>query len=202
MHPPFQYLTSFSDPAGCAARVFAPLAAAAAGPGHPFRSFAVATADPAGAPEVRTVILRGFDPAERTLAFFTDSRSPKFDYLVRQKRAALLFYDAAARLQVRTLAAVTVHHGDADARLVWSATRGESRTMYAERYAPGEEVPPETETAHPSVPPVDDPFAFGNFAVVECRFDSLDVLELSPLGNRRAVLSWEGKSVRLTRLAP
>jgi hypothetical protein len=202
MHAPFAYLTDFSDADRCADRVFAPLAAAARAPGHPFRAFAVATADPAGAPEVRTVILRGFDPLARTLTFFTDSRSPKFDYLVRQKRAALLFYDPTDRLQVRTLAAVTVRHGDAEARLVWSATRGESRTMYAERYAPGEEVPPETETAHPSVPPVDDPFAFGNFAVVECRFDSLDVLELSPVGNRRAVLTWDGDAVRLTRLAP
>lgn len=202
MQSPFAYLTDFADAAGCAKRVFAPFTAAATSPAHAFRSFAVATEDPAGAPEVRTVILRGFDPEARELTFFTDSRSPKLDYLTRQKRAALLFYDVATRLQVRTLATVTVHHGDAEARLIWSATRGESRTMYAERYAPGEEIPPETETAHPSVPPLDDPFAFGNFAVVECRFDSLDVLELSPVGNRRAVLSWEGNNVRLTRLAP
>jgi hypothetical protein len=148
------------------------------------------------------VILRGFDAETREITFFTDSRSPKCDYLIRQKRAALLFYDPATRLQVRTLATVTVRHGDADARLIWCATRGESRTMYAERYAPGEEIPPETETAHPSVPAIDDPFAFGNFAAVECQFDALDVLELSPVGNRRAVLTWDGNGVRLTRLAP
>lgn len=202
MQPPFAFLPDFADPAAAAARVFAPFRAAADGPGHPFRTFAVATADPAGAPEVRTVVLRAFDPAARVLRFFTDARSPKFDYLTRHRRAALLFYDPAAHLQVRTLAAVAVSHGDADAAKVWADTRGESRTMYAERYAPGDEIPPDAETAHPAVPAVGDPFAFGNFAVVDCRFDALDVLELSPVGNRRAVLTWDESGVRLTRLAP
>lgn len=202
VQPPFAFLTDFTDASRCAHRVFECLGKAAENPGHPFRAFAVATTDPAGAPELRTVILRGFDPASRELRFYTDSRSPKFDYLTRQRLAALLFYDPSTRLQVRTLTRVTVHHRDAESARVWSETRGENRIMYAELYAPGAEIPPDVETAHPAVPPTDDPFAFDNFAVVSCVFDSLDVLELSPIGNRRAVLTWDEAGVRLTRLAP
>lgn len=51
---------------------------------------ALATADPAGHPSVRMVIVRGFD--ERGFVFFTDYESRKGRQLARNPRGAMVFY--------------------------------------------------------------------------------------------------------------
>jgi pyridoxamine 5'-phosphate oxidase len=62
-------------------------------------AMALATADAAGAPSLRMVLLKGHD--ERGFVFYTNSRSRKGAELAANARAALLFYWKSLRRQVR-----------------------------------------------------------------------------------------------------
>ncbi len=62
-------------------------------------AMALATAEPAGAPSVRMVLLKGFD--ERGLVFFSHYTSRKGRELETNPRAALLFHWSALGRQVR-----------------------------------------------------------------------------------------------------
>jgi pyridoxamine 5'-phosphate oxidase len=59
----------------------------------------LATADAAGAPSARIVLLKGFD--QRGFVFFTDYRSRKGAELEKNPRAALVFYWGELERQVR-----------------------------------------------------------------------------------------------------
>ncbi len=67
-------------------------------PGLP-EAVALATADAAGAPSLRMVLLKGHD--DRGFVFYTNSRSRKGDELAANPQAALLFYWKSLRRQVR-----------------------------------------------------------------------------------------------------
>jgi pyridoxamine 5'-phosphate oxidase len=62
-------------------------------------AMALATADPAGRPSVRTVLLKGHGPDG--FIFYTNEQSAKGDDLAANPRAALLFHWKALRRQVR-----------------------------------------------------------------------------------------------------
>ena len=62
-------------------------------------AMALATADAAGAPSLRMVLLKGHD--ERGFVFYTNSRSRKGAELAANAQAALLFYWKSLRRQVR-----------------------------------------------------------------------------------------------------
>ena len=59
----------------------------------------LATADAAGAPDARTVLLKGFD--ERGFVFYTNTQSRKGRELAANPRATLLFFWAELERQVR-----------------------------------------------------------------------------------------------------
>jgi len=65
----------------------------------------LATIDPAGQPDARVVLLRGFD--ERGFTFFTNYASRKGRELAAHPRAALLFFWAALERQIRIEGAVS-----------------------------------------------------------------------------------------------
>ena len=201
-HRPIAFLTDFRDGEGCFHRVAGWLHGALQSAAHPFRVFTAATADADGVPDARVVVLRGFDPVGREVRFHTDARAPKVDQLRARPRVSLVFYDDAVKLQVRIPATATVHHEDGTAAAAWGSSLVRSRADYAVADEPGVELEPDAPTGNPPPPSMDDPTAFGNFVLVTCRFDSIDVLELNPAGHRRAVFTWDGDEVRLTRLAP
>jgi pyridoxamine 5'-phosphate oxidase len=64
-----------------------------------FTAMTLATADGAGRPSARIVLLKGFD--ERGFVFFTNYESGKARELAENPRAALVFYWAALDRQVR-----------------------------------------------------------------------------------------------------
>ncbi len=82
-------------------------------PGLP-EAVALATADAAGAPSLRMVLLKGHD--ERGFVFYTNSRSRKGGELAANPQAALLFYWKSLRRQIRIEGPVeAVDDGEADA---------------------------------------------------------------------------------------
>jgi pyridoxamine 5'-phosphate oxidase len=72
---------------------------------HDAEAMALATADAAGRPSVRMVLLKGHD--ERGFVFYTNSHSRKGEELAANARAALLFHWKSLRRQVRIEGAVS-----------------------------------------------------------------------------------------------
>ncbi|HEV2816311.1 MAG TPA: pyridoxamine 5'-phosphate oxidase [Allosphingosinicella sp.] len=122
-------------------------------------AMALATADGAGRPSVRMVLLKGHDA--RGFAFYTNSHSRKGEELAANPRAALLFHWKSLRRQVRVEGAVEpVGEAESDAYFAtrsrdsrlgaWASDQSRplaSRAAFEARYADlaadyeGKEVP-------------------------------------------------------------
>lgn len=150
-----------------------------------FHTPTLATRGLDGAPSLRTVVLRGFDPACRVLRIHTDRRSPKAAEIAADPRAAIHAYDAGAQVQMRLAGVASLHLDDAIAEDAWAASREMSRVTYATTDAPGTPV-----AAPPAAP--DDPIAGrANFAAILLRIDALDWLLLAAAGHCRARFAWD-----------
>jgi pyridoxamine 5'-phosphate oxidase len=132
--------------------------AEAAEPNDP-SAMAIATADAAGRPSVRMVLLKGHD--ERGFTFYTHAESRKGEELSANPHAALLFHWKSLRRQVRVEGPVSaVSEAEADAYFAsrardsqlgaWASDQSRplaSRELFEERYAEmkarfeGREVP-------------------------------------------------------------
>lgn len=127
-------------------------------------AMALATADAAGRPSVRMVLLKGVDPhtaPERGFVFYTNHDSRKGTELAANPRAALLFYWKTQNRQVRIEGRVReVSAAEADAYFAtrprlsrlgaWASEQSrplaareilEARLHEAERRFPGEDIP-------------------------------------------------------------
>ncbi|MCA3380140.1 MAG: pyridoxamine 5'-phosphate oxidase family protein, partial [Roseomonas sp.] len=107
----------------------------------PFHTPTLASLDDAGAPSLRTVVLRGFDAGSRRLRFHTDRRSDKARGMARDPRVMMHFYDAALHIQLRVVGQAALHLDDAVADAAWAASRSSSRMCYAAPDASGAIVP-------------------------------------------------------------
>jgi hypothetical protein len=162
-----------------------------------FHTPTLATIGADGAPEARTLVLRGFEPGSRTLRLHTDARSGKVAELARDPRCALHLYDPGAKLQLRLACRAALHGDDALAEAAWAGSRDFSRMCYAIEPAPG------TPVAEPPAAPRDPQAGRGAFRVILLRFDRLEWLELAAAGHRRARFTWDGDAApAMTWLVP
>jgi hypothetical protein len=155
----------------------------------PARHPTLATVSPDGAPQARTVVLRGADRGAARLVVYTDLRSAKVADLRARAQAALHVWDPGAHLQVRLSARVEILSGDAVAD-VWARMSDGGQLSYGGDPAPGQ----------PLADPLDhvrgpDPAAL---AVLQMDLQEMDVLHLGPR-HRRAVYAradgWAGRWV-------
>jgi hypothetical protein len=149
-----------------------------------------------GAPRQRTLVLRGWQPATRRLRLHTDGRAAKVTELARDRRAALLAYDAAAGVQLRLDGTAELHAMDALAEAAWAGSRPTSRLCYGAAIAPGTpvEVPP---------PAPVSPDGRRNFIAIEFEVRRLEWLWLAAEGHRRAAFAWDpAGELAATWLAP
>ncbi|WP_052340805.1 pyridoxamine 5'-phosphate oxidase family protein [Salinarimonas rosea] len=151
----------------------------------PFHAPTVATVGLDGRPRLRTVVLRGVEPARARLRFHTDTRSEKVAELRRDARIALHAYDPVAKLQVRIEGAAVLHTADALAEEAWRGSRMASRACYATQPAPGRAI------AVPDgfdLPESEDAILAGRaqFCAVEIVAETLETLWLARDGHRRA----------------
>lgn len=167
----------------------------------PLHTPTIATVGLDGRPQLRTVVLRGFDTARRELRFHTDARSPKIAELRAEPRVGIHGYDPGAKIQIRIDATATLHAGDAVADNAWIASQPMSRVCYATAPAPGSAI---GEGGAFTLPTGADEIAAGreNFVAVIAQIDALEWLHLAHTGHRRARFRWSEDGVEGTWLAP
>lgn len=173
---------------------------------HPFHAPALATSSDIE-PALRTVILRGADPAGRLLVCHTDIRSAKCRELRCCTRAQWLFPDPAARVQIRAGGETMVHSRNALAREAWLKTPLASRANYCTKWAPGvrigspgDALPAAWKEHGPTVEEAEAGFA--NFAVLATTVEHFDWLQLAADGQRRAGFAWTGERFAGNWLVP
>jgi hypothetical protein len=154
----------------------------------PFHTPTIASLDDAGAPSLRTIVLRGFDAEGRTLRFHTDRRSDKAHGIARDPRVMMHFYDAALHVQMRVAGHAMLHLDDAEADAAWAASQRSSRMCYAAPDASGAIV------ATPPAAPKDSDIGRPHFAAVVISFHRLEWLWLAAAGHQRARFIWDEAS--------
>lgn len=161
------------------------LARGAADRRHAFHTPTLATIGLDGAPQARTLVLRGFEPAARSLRLHSDTRAGKWAELRREPRCALHLYDAGAAVQIRLAGRATLHEGeDPAAEAAWRGSRDFSRMCYAVLPAPATPVPA------PPPAPRDAEAGRAAFGVLSFTFHALEWLWLAAEGHRRARFLW------------
>jgi hypothetical protein len=161
-----------------------------------FRTAAVASIGHDGKPQVRTMIVRAFDPETHTLMVYTDARSPKVTGFEQNKDIQLLFYDPDTMLQMRVSGKVTIHQGDALTEKLWSTLPEYGRGDYLSRQPPGEQI------AHPGDSWLNQALGGQYFTVIEILITEIDWLKLSAQGHKRALLTWDDDTYSARWLAP
>jgi len=154
-----------------------------------FHTVAVATLGLDGAPEVRTVVLRGADGAARSIRFHTDLRSPKIAEIDAQDRVSVHFYDPARKIQLRLRGRAAPQREGAVKDAAWAATRDFSRECYHVALAPGAML--DGSGAAPFADATGQPdLGYDVFCPVVVRAESLEWLYLAHQGHRRARFSY------------
>ncbi|NUU02593.1 pyridoxamine 5'-phosphate oxidase family protein [Herbaspirillum robiniae] len=172
-----------------------------AGPGlSPFTMWQLATAGLDGAPQVRTVVLRGAERATGRLVLHTDLRSAKVAELRREPRLAMVVSDLPNYRQIRIEGRATIHAGDEVAQAAWAANRPHTLILYQTPYAPGTPVAAPESAQAPAQ--VDAAKAYANFAVIAVIVSRIEYLDISPGAHRRASFTLSGEGVEATWLAP
>jgi pyridoxamine 5'-phosphate oxidase len=155
----------------------------------------------------RSVILRGYQQKERLLVCHTDSRATKAQEIELDSRVSWLFYHPKKKIQLRITGKAALHTDDQFADAQWTAASKMNRLNYSTSEAPGTVISkPSTglpELVLNKLPTLlESESARGNFMSISCRFDSIDWLLLSPLGNRRAFFQWTGEEMSASWIIP
>ncbi len=137
-------------------------------------------------PEARTVVLRDCDRDARTLLVYTDARSAKVHQAERRPQGVLVLWSAALGWQLRLNVALVLHTSGLQVSSRWAQLQ---LTPAAQDYL--SPLPPGTPLAgEPAATPDRD--SRSHFAVLECRVQSTDWLELHRDGHRRARFDADG----------
>lgn len=170
---------------------------------HPFRTPAFGTAgiEP---PNVRTVILRHVESADRTLAFHSDRRSGKIGQIRANDRIAWHCWDPESSQQLILYGSATVHTSDGWADRLWDAASPEELQLYMRPKTPGTPVDEPSDGLDERVTSGDltrEDVAPGRkyFAAIRTVIDEISFLHLHPDGHYRARFryddgagDWEG----------
>ncbi len=163
----------------------------------------VATIGIDGRPRIRTVVLRDFNEAARTLRFHTDRRSEKVSELARDPRIGVHFYDEVAKVQIRIDGSAAIHCEGAIAEAAWTASQRMSRVCYGTDPAPGSVI--ERADAF-RLPGLDPEIAAGreHFSAIVVTISAIEWLWLKSGGHRRAMFRFKNgtESVESQWLAP
>jgi hypothetical protein len=156
--------------------------------------------------DARVMVLRAFDAQDWRLRLHTDLRAPKAAAIAADPRAAAVFYDKGAKIQLRLRGHARIEAEGPVADAAWAASTNFARRCYlgegpgAASAVPTSGLPPEFEGVEPDdtqlIP------ARENFAVLLIDIVEADWLYLAHTGHIRAQFSrgesaggWSGRWV-------
>ncbi len=191
------------DLAAIEAELWARLGRGKADRKSPWHTPVVGTADG----DMRVMVLRHVDRAAARLRFHTDARSPKVAMVAAAPRTGVLFYDPAAKLQLRCSGIGVIGQDDAATDAAWAASPATSRRCYLAHAAPSSRadaptsgLPADYEGRFPSL--AESEAGRGNFATLTVTLDRIDWLYLAHDGHRRARFDREADAWTAGWLAP
>lgn len=165
-----------------------------------FNKMQVGTIGAQGWPEMRSVVLRRVEAAERRITFHTDRRSAKAGEIEADGRVTLHFWDARAKLQIRLWGQARVVAEDPLAGEAWARLAPRQRATYLGSLPPGRpiETPEEGDAAFGTALGAAEGEAGeargrGAFAVVPVTVMRLEWLHLREAAHRRARFDWGGE---------
>lgn len=135
------------------------------------------TADGAGRPHVRAVIVRRVDAAASAIYFSTHTRSAKVGELQQNPSVALTFYAPEADVQLRLEGRAEVVTDASAKQDAWDSFGDGTKQLFASPLRPGSPLA----AAEPE--PGSGPIT--NFAWVEVHVDTIDAIDLSAEVHRR-----------------
>lgn len=154
----------------------------------PMHTPVVVTADA----DARIMVLRDYQPGAKILRFHTDARAPKAALIGSGAPVGVLFYDKAAKVQIRCKGTGRIEQAGPIADAAWAASTRFARRCYlgagpgALSEGPTSGLPEAFEGSEPDeaelVP------ARANFAVLLVTVSSFDWFYLAHTGHRRAVI--------------
>lgn len=155
----------------------------------------------------RTVILRQLILPERILVCHTDARAEKVGEILNSSKVSWLFYHPKRKVQLRISGPATLHADNKFADEQWAATKITSRLNYCAAMPPGTPVDKPSsglpDFLFNKVPTIfESEIGRKNFMAIAGQIDSMDWLNLSALGNRRARFDWDEKGLDATWLIP
>ena len=150
-------------------------------PPHAWRVGVLATRDGEGV-DARSVVLREFDAAARTLLIYTDARSPKAHQLGVHAQGVLVLWSAALGWQLRLRLALELQTDGLGVASRWARLK---LTPAAQDYL--SPMPPGSTLDHPAAALAPERQSREHFAVIAAQVQSVDWLELDARGHRRAV---------------
>ena len=174
---------------------------------HEWRTPVLASTGLDGTPQARTVVLRRADAARGQLCFYTDRRSPKVHELRASPVASLVFWSRRLNWQLRLRVRIEVLEDGPVVESAWAAV-GQSHSAgdYLSASAPGDPIlaaamPRCAEATLAGEELEDSPAASVTpepgglqgsshfLAVLVATVESIDWLELSRAGHRRALFA-------------
>lgn len=164
---------------------------------HPWRMGNLATVSN-DRPRLRSVVLRDVQLEDRELICYTDFRSDKVNEIKGSPWVEWLAYDPVTRVQIRLRGIASIHNNDKQSEQHWCESSPEHRRGYITVSEPGSKA----ESALANLPdylldrlPNDEEAQLGykNFAVIVCRIEHLDWLQLRRNGHLAAQFLWTDK---------
>jgi pyridoxamine 5'-phosphate oxidase len=162
---------------------------------HEWRTPVLASIGLDGSVQARTVVLRRADIEAQRLLFYTDRRSPKVLELKANPAASLVFWSRRLSWQIRAQVSTRILEAGPVVDSAWaSVAQSPAAGDYLSSAPPGSVLPaptlaPETPAELDASQPLDLHSGPHQLAVVCADVLSIDWLELSRAGHRRALLT-------------
>jgi hypothetical protein len=156
---------------------------------HAWRLCVLATRD-GDAADARSVVLREWDIATRTLMIFTDARSPKAHQIAADPSGLLVMWSPELTWQLRLRVRLSLEISGLAVSSRWARLKlTPARFDYLSPLPPGS---PLAGPASPSAAPEPPRKSREHFAVIAAEVLSVDWLEMHTLGHRRAMFDAAG----------
>jgi pyridoxine/pyridoxamine 5'-phosphate oxidase len=151
-------------------------------PLHGWRVAVLATRDGEAA-DARCVVLREVEHERREVVFFADARSPKIAQMTAQPQAMLVLWSQALSWQLRLQVSLAVQTEGLAVSSRWARLKLTPAAQdYLSPLAPGSRI----EQPAAALPSSSERGTRAHFCVVTASVHSIDWLELSAQGHRRA----------------